>query len=77
MDDLLKCGHEIKAINYDNGLRKYMDYNDLLNLKVYDGVMFPPPVQTLTIDFGDTELEIVGQATWRTKAKEEYDNPEA
>lgn len=72
MEDLLKYKNKIKSIDYDNGLRKYMNYDEVVfeNGEVYENPKFPGPVQTLTIDFGDCVFEIVGKATWKKKRTE-------
>lgn len=70
MQDFLKSKHTIKSINYDNGLRKSIDYEEFFKLgEIYEIPEFSKPVQTLTIDFGDCEFEIVGHVTWKTKEK--------
>jgi hypothetical protein len=69
MQDFLQSNHKILSIKYDNGLRKYMNYDEVVfgNAEVYESPKFPKPIQTLVIDFGDTEFEIIGQATWKKK----------
>jgi hypothetical protein len=73
MQDFLEYKDKIKSIKYDNGLDELI--NELwLNISSLEDITTYTyestninPIQTLTIDFGDCEFEIVGKVTWKLK----------
>jgi hypothetical protein len=73
MQDFLEYKDKIKSIKYDNGLDELI--NELwLNISSLEDITTYTyestninPIQTLTIDFGDCEFEIVGKVTWKVK----------
>lgn len=67
MQDFLELKDKIKSINYDNGLRKSMDYEFFKLGEIGPIPDLPEPIQTLTIDFGDCVFEIVGKVTWKLR----------
>lgn len=67
MQDFLELKDKIKSINYDNGLRKSMNQHIFGVGEIYEIPDLPEPIQTLTIDFGDSVFEIVGKVTWKLR----------
>lgn len=70
--DLCCYKDKIQSILYDNGLRKYINYEEFFKLgEISDIPDLPKPTATLTIDFGDSKLTITGRAAWESVEKNE------
>jgi hypothetical protein len=73
MQDFLEYKDKIKSIKYDNGLdelinKLWLNISSLEDITTYTYESTNiNPIQTLTIDFGDCEFEIVGKVTWKLK----------